>query len=59
MKNILKVMVFAVLAFGLFACGGNGKKLTLEDMREAQATLFNADRTLNEKEAPNLAKKYC
>ncbi len=59
MKNILKVMVFAVLAFGLFACGGNGKKLTLEDMREAQATLFNADRTLNEKEAPKVAKKYC
>ena len=59
MKKTLKTMVFAVLAFGLFACGGNGKKLTVEDMRDAQATLFNADMTLNEKEAPKVAKKYC
>jgi len=59
MKKTLKMMVFAMLAFGLFACGGNGKKLTVEDMRAAQSTLFNADGTLNEKEAPKVAKKYC
>ena len=59
MKKTLKMMVFTVLAFGLFACGGNGRKLTVEDMRDAQATLFNADGTLNEKKAPKVAKKYC
>ena len=59
MKKTLKMMVFVVLAFGLFACGGNSKKLTLEDMRAAQSTLFNANGTLNEEEAPKVAKKYC
>ena len=59
MKKTLKMMVFALLAFGLFACGGYGKKLTLEDMRAAQATLFNANGSLNEKEAPKVAKQYC
>jgi len=59
MKKTLKMMVFAVLAFGLFACGDIGKKLTVEDMREAQAILINDDGTLNREEAPNVAKKYC
>ena len=53
------MMVFALLAFGLFACGGNGKRLTLEDLRAAQSTLVNANGSLNEKEAPKVAKKYC
>lgn len=52
-------MVFALLAFGMFACGVNEKKLTLEDMRAAQATLFNANSSLNKKEAPKVAKLYC
>ena len=52
-------MVFVLLAFGMFACGGNGKKLTLEDVLAAQATLFNADHTMNRNEAPKVAKTYC
>ena len=59
MKQFLKILFFALLAFGLFACGGNGKKLTLEDMRAAQDVLFNPDGTLNKKEAPKVVKKYC
>lgn len=52
------MMVFALLAFGLLACGGNGKKLTLDDVKAAKATLFNADGTLNTKEAPGVAKTF-
>lgn len=59
MKTNMKIMVFALLAFGMFACGGNGKKLTLEDVLAAQATLFNADHTMNRNEAPKVAKTYC
>lgn len=58
MKRTLKMMVFALLAFGLFACGGNGKKLTLDDVKAAKATLFNADGTLNTEEAPGVAKTF-
>ena len=43
MKNTLRMMILALLAFGMFACGG--KKLTEEDLREAQATLFNEDQS--------------
>lgn len=57
MKNTLKMMAFALLAFGMFACGG--KQLTEADLKEAEKNLFNADQTLNEAVAPEVAKKYC
>lgn len=59
MKNTLKMMLFASLAFGMLACGGNGQKLTREDLKAAEATLFNEDRSLNEAVAPQVAEKYC
>ena len=59
MKTNMKIVVFALLAFGMFACGGNGKKLTLDDVLAAQTTLFNADHTMNRNEAPKVAKTYC
>lgn len=59
MKEHLKIMIFALLAFGMYACGGNGKKLTQEDIYSAQASLFNADKSLNKEEAPKVAKIYC
>ena len=59
MKTNMKIVVFALLAFGMFACGGNGKKLTLDDVLAAQATLFNANHTMNRNEAPKVAKTYC
>ena len=57
MKNILKLMFLAFLAFGLFACGE--KKLTREDLKAAEATLFNEDKSINEAKAPQVAEKYC
>lgn len=59
MKNTLKIMMFALLAFGLFACGETEKKLTNADLREAEKTLFNEDKSLNVDAAPGVAEKYC
>ena len=59
MKKTLKMMVFALLALGMLACGGNAKKITVEELKEAQAVLFSENGTLNEKEAPKVAEKYC
>jgi outer membrane protein assembly factor BamD (BamD/ComL family) len=56
MKNLMKLMLVAFLAFGMFACGE--KKLTEEDLKKAEATLFNEDQTLNEATAPSVAEKY-
>ena len=39
MKKTLKTMVFALLALGMLACTGNAKKITVEELKEAQAVL--------------------
>lgn len=57
MRKTLKLMTFALLAFVLAACGG--KQITQEDLKAAEATLFNDDHTLNEAVAPQVAEKYC
>lgn len=57
MKKTLKIMAVALLALGLFACGEK-HKITVEELREAQSTLFNENGRLNEKEAPGVAEKY-
>ena len=57
MKQSLKLLAFALLAFGMLACGE--KKLTQEDLKAAEATLFNEDKTVNEETAPMVAEKYC
>ena len=59
MKNTLKIMFFALLAFGMLACGGEEKKITEDDLKAAEKTLFNEDRSINETEAPKVAEKYC
>ena len=59
MKNILKIMMFAMLAFGMLACGGNAKKLTQDDLKKAEESLFNEDRSINVEEAPKVAETYC
>lgn len=53
----MKLMLAVIVAFGMFACGG--KKLTQEDLKAAEATLFNEDQTLNEAKAPGVADTYC
>lgn len=57
MKNTLKVMLFVAVALGMFACGG--KEVTQEDLKAAEASLFNADQSVNEAEAPKVAETYC
>jgi outer membrane protein assembly factor BamD (BamD/ComL family) len=57
MKNILKTMAIAMLAFGLFACGE--KTLTQNDLKMAEAKLFNDDKSINESEAPQVAETFC
>ena len=59
MKKTLKLMAVALLTIGLFACGGNQKKITLDEVRDAQSVLFNENGSLNEKEAPKVAEKFC
>ena len=59
MKKTLRLMAITLLTLGLFACGENQKKITVEELREAQSTLFNENGTLNEEEAPKVAEKYC
>ena len=57
MKNTLKIMMLALLAFGMMACGE--KKVTQEDLKAAEATLFNEDHSVNKETAPQVAEKYC
>ena len=57
MKKYLTLITLAIMAFAMTACGG--KKLTEEDLKAAEATLFNADKTVNESVAPQVAEKYC
>ena len=59
MKNTLKMMAVALLAFGMLACGSNEKKLTVEDMKNTEATLFNEDQSMNMEAAPKVAETYC
>ena len=37
MKKTLKLMAIALLTLGLFSCGENQKKITLEELKEAQS----------------------
>lgn len=56
MKQSLKLIVFALLAFGMMACGE--KKVTYDDLKAAEATLFNEDNSINMETAPQVAEKY-
>ena len=57
MKNTLKLMMLALLAFGIMACGE--KKLTQEDMKEAELALFGDDGAIKPEVVPEVAEKYC
>jgi len=59
MKKTLRMVVAAMLALAMFACGGKEQKLTQDDLKAAQATLFNEDRSVNEAVAPEVAEKFC
>lgn len=57
MKKTLKIVMLALIAIGVMACGE--KKLTEKDLKAAEETLFNADGTMKEDIAPSVAEKYC
>ena len=57
MKKTIKMTLIAMLAFGLLACGE--KKLTYEDMKKAEATLFNEDGLIDTVKVPKVANKFC
>ena len=57
MKKTLKLMLVALLAFGMFACGE--KAMTEDDLKKAEATLFNEDMTTNLENAPKVVEKFC
>ena len=59
MKKTLKLMTFALLAFGLLACGETEKKLTLDDVKEAEKTLMDENWTMNMDVASQVAETYC
>ena len=59
MKKTLKLMAIALLTLGLFSCGENQKKITLEELKEAQSALFNENGIMDEEEAPKVAEKFC
>ena len=57
MRNTMKLMLAVLMAFAMVACGE--KKLTQEDLKAAEATLFNEDQTMNMEVAAGVAEKYC
>ncbi len=57
MKKTIKMMIIALLAFGMFSCGE--KRLTFEDMKKAEATLFNENGMIDTVKIPKVAEKYC
>lgn len=59
MKKTLRMMAVVGLALAMFACGTKEQKLTQEDLKAAEATLFNEDQTVNEEAAPQVAETYC
>ena len=56
MKKTFKLMLVAMLALGMFACGE--KKLTYQDLKKAEATLFDEEGYLDTIKAPEVAEKY-
>lgn len=56
MKKTINLLFVAVLALGMFACGE--KKLTYQDMKKAEATLFDEEGYLDTLKAPKVAEKY-
>lgn len=56
MKKTIKMMIIALLAFGMFSCGE--KKQTYADMKKVEATLFTEDGKLDSLQIPKVEKKY-
>ena len=57
MKRFLNLMMLAMLAFGMMACGE--KKLTQDDLKKAELTLMNEDGSLNVEAVPAAVEQFC
>lgn len=57
MKKTLKLMLVALLACGMMACGG--EKVTEDDLKKAEAALFNDDMTANPEAATAAVETFC
>ena len=57
MKRFLNLMMLAVLAFGMMACGE--KKLTQDDLKKAELTLMNEEGSLNMEAVPVAVEQFC
>ena len=57
MKHFIKFTMVAVLTIMMMACGDS--KLKVEDLRKAEATLFNDDMTANTEAVPEVVDMFC
>ena len=57
MKKTLKLMLVALLAFGMMACGE--KKITEDDLKQAEKAMFNDDMIANPEAATVAVEKFC
>lgn len=57
MKKTFRLMLVALLAFGMFACGE--KKITEDDLKQAEKAMFNDDMTANPEAAAVAVKQFC
>lgn len=57
MKQFLRFTMIAALAVMMMACGDS--KLKVEDLRKAEATLFNDDMSANTEAAPGVVDVFC
>ena len=56
MKNILKIMFVAIMAFGMFAC--NERKITEEELQKLESTLLKTE-PVDAEAVPGVVEKFC
>lgn len=59
MRKSLKWMSFIVLSCVMLACGGNEKKVTLDDLKATESSLSDEKGMLNEAAVPAAVEQYC
>lgn len=57
MKKVFQIVMLAVLAFGMMACGE--KKLTQDDLKKAELTLADEQGNLNKEAVPAVVEQFC
>ena len=57
MKHLLRLTMVTAIVVMMTACGNN--KLKVEDLKKAEATLFNDDMTANKEAVPEVVDLFC